>query len=150
MIRYHRLTDRREFLSGSLRILQSIQGAIAVFLGLVKEGKSITIWGTGDITRDYIYIKDVVPILIKALQVKTRWKIYNVGSGKGTSLNELIKVIGEVTNRDITVNHSEGRSIDVLSNVLDISRIREEFGFYPKIPLPEGIRKTWEWLNRFS
>jgi len=129
---------------------QAIQGAVAVFLGLVKEGKPITIWGNGTITRDYIYIEDVVPVLIKALQAKNRSRIFNLGSGKGTSLNELTRIIKEVTNKDVTVTYSEGRSIDVPSNVLDISRVQGEFGFCPKIPLREGIRKTWEWLNPFS
>jgi len=127
---------------------QSIQGAVAVFLGSVKDGKPITIWGTGDITRDYIYIKDIVPILIKALQIKVRWRIFNLGSGKGTTLNELVEIIKEVTQRDIEVTYSEGRPIDVQVNVLDISRVRKEFGFTPKTSIRDGIRNTWEWLNR--
>jgi len=126
----------------------SIQGAVAVFLGLVKEGKPINIWGTGDITRDYIYIKDIVPILIKALPAKNRWRIFNLGSGKGTTLNELVEIIKEVTQRDIEVTYSQGRPIDVQVNVLDISRVRKEFGFTPKTSIRDGIRNTWEWLNR--
>ena len=129
---------------------QSIQGVVAVFLGLVKEEKAITIWGTGEITRDYIYIKDIVPILVKALQTKNRWRVFNLGSGKGTSLNELVAKIKEVTQRNVKVIHSRGRAIDVPINVLDISRIQEEFDFSPKVPLHEGIGKTWKWLNRFS
>jgi len=127
---------------------QAIQGAVAVFLGLVKEGKPITIWGSGTITRDYIYIEDLIPVLIQALQTKTRSRIFNLGSGKGTSLGELITLIRTVTNKEVTVTYSEGRPIDVPINVLDISRVQGEFGFCPKIPLREGIRRTWEWLNR--
>jgi len=127
---------------------KSIQGAVAVFLGLVKEGKPITIWGTGNITRDYIYVKDLVPILIKAVEVESRWRVFNLGSGKGTSLNELIEIIKKVTQRDVKVIYSQRRSIDVRTNVLDSSRAKEVFGFNPKVSLPEGVRKTWEWLNQ--
>ena len=127
---------------------KSIQGAVAVFLGLVKEGKPITIWGTGNITRDYIYVKDLVPILIKAVEVESRWRVFNLGSGKGTSLNELIEIIKKVTQRDVKVIYSQRRSIDVHTNVLDSSRAKEVFGFNPKVSLPEGVRKTWEWLNQ--
>ncbi|RLA93459.1 MAG: NAD-dependent epimerase [Deltaproteobacteria bacterium] len=127
---------------------KSIQGAVAVFLGLVKEGKPITIWGTGNITRDYIYVKDLVPTLIKAIEVESRWRVFNLGSGKGTSLNELIEIIKKVTQRDVKVIYSQRRSIDVRTNVLDSSRAKEVFGFNPKVSLPEGVRKTWEWLNQ--
>ena len=127
---------------------KSIQGAVAVFLGLVKEGKPITIWGTGNITRDYIYVKDLVPTLIKAIEVESRWRVFNLGSGKGTSLNELIEIIKKVTQRDVKVIYSQRRSIDVHTNVLDSSRAKEVFGFNPKVSLPEGVRKTWEWLNQ--
>ena len=127
---------------------KSIQGAVAVFLGLVKEGNPITIWGTGNITRDYIYVKDLVPILIKAVEVESRWRVFNLGSGKGTSLNELIEIIKKVTQRDVKVIYSQRRSIDVRTNVLDSSRAKEVFGFNPKVSLPEGVRKTWEWLNQ--
>jgi UDP-glucose 4-epimerase len=121
---------------------------VAVFLGLVKEGKPLTIWGDGTITRDYIYIGDVVPMLIKALQARTPSRVFNLGSGEGTSLHDLTTIIEAVTSRDVTVRYSEKRSIDVPTNVLDISRVQGELGFRPKVPLREGIRKTWEWLNR--
>ena len=127
---------------------QAIQGAVAVFLGLVKEGRPITIWGDGTITRDYIYIGDVVPVLIEVLQATTPSRVFNLGSGKGTSLSDLTTIIEEVTGRDVRVIYSEGRSIDVPTNILDISRVKGELGFRPKTPLHEGIRKTWEWLNR--
>jgi len=135
---------------GERQNFQSIQGALAVFLGLVKEAKPVTVWGTGNITRDYIYIKDIVFVLIKALQTKTRWKVFNLGSGTGTTLNELIELIREVTRQKVKVLYSEGRAIDVGVNVLDVSRVEEELGFIPKTSLREGVKKTWEWLNRLS
>jgi UDP-glucose 4-epimerase len=126
----------------------SIQGAIAVFLGLAKEGKAITIWGKGDITRDYIYIKDAVPALIKAVQTNNQQRVFNLGSGKGTTLNDLIAVIKAVTGRTIKVTYTGKRAIDVPINVLDISRVREEFGFSPHTTLLDGVRNTWQWLNQ--
>ncbi|HJX31941.1 MAG TPA: GDP-mannose 4,6-dehydratase, partial [Thermodesulfobacteriota bacterium] len=121
---------------------------IAVFLGSAKEGKPITIWGKGDITRDYLYIKDSVPVLINAVQTNNQQRLFNLGSGKGTTLNELIAVIKKVTGRTIKVTYTGQRVIDVPINVLEISRVREEFGFSPKTTLLEGVKKTWQWLNR--
>ncbi|HPD60346.1 MAG TPA: NAD-dependent epimerase/dehydratase family protein [Thermodesulfobacteriota bacterium] len=125
---------------------RSHQGAVAVFLGLVKEGKPITIWGKGSISRDYIYIKDIIPVLINALVIKIHERIYNLGSGKGTTLNDLIAVIKEVTSRPVTVAYAEERLIDVPINVLDISRAQKQFAFSPHTPLREGVQKTWQWL----
>jgi len=126
----------------------SVQGAIAVFLGLAKEGKPITIWGKGDITRDYIYIKDIVPVLVNAIPIKSRQRLFNLGSGKGTTLNDLITIMQGITGRAVKVTYAEGRVIDVSMNVLDISRAREEFGFSPNTTLVDGVRKTWQWLNQ--
>ena len=126
----------------------SVQGAIAVFLGSAKEGKPITIWGKGDITRDYLYIKDSVPVLINAVQTNKQQRVFNLGSGKGTTLDELLAVIKKVTGRTVKVTYTGERAIDVPINVLDISRAREEFGFSPHTTLLNGVRKTWQWLNQ--
>ena len=126
----------------------STQGVIAVFLGLAKEGKPITVWGKGNITRDYIYIKDAVPALVNAISIKSRQRLFNLGSGKGTTLNDLITIMEEITGRAVRVTYAKGRVIDVPINVLDISRARQEFGFSPNTTLLDGVRKTWQWLNQ--
>jgi len=133
---------------GERQNVQAVQGAVAVFLGLVKQGKPITIWGSGDITRDYIYITDVVRVLIRALAQVPQWRVLNLGSGQGTTLNELVEVIREVTGKDVSVIYTEGRPIDVPANVLDITRVQEAFGFSPNVSLPEGISRTWQWLAK--
>jgi UDP-glucose 4-epimerase len=131
---------------GERQNVQSIQGVVAVFLGLVKNGEPLTIWGDGEITRDYIYIKDIVSVLIQALEIKPQWNVFNLGSGQGTTLNELVAAIRDVTKEDVAVTYTEGRDIDVPANVLDISRAHRSFGFAPQTSLSEGIRRTWDWL----
>ena len=114
----------------------------------MKEKKPLTIWGKGNITRDYIYIKDIVPVMIKSLEAKHQGRIFNLGSGQGTTLLELIEIIKGVTGQEVRVEHKEERAIDVPVNVLDISRAKEEFGFSPTTSLREGIKRTWKWINR--
>jgi len=135
---------------GERQNVHSIQGAIAVFLGLVKDEKPLVIWGRGETTRDYIYVRDIVPIFVKAVDVNPPWRVLNLGSGQGTTLNELVALIKDVTRRKIAVCHTEERTIDVPVNVLDISRIRQAFDFTPQTSLAEGILRTWEWLLQFS
>ena len=123
------------------------QGAIAVFLHHLRTGQPLTIWGDGTVVRDYIYVSDLVDALVLAAEVDTGRKILNVGSGHGTSLNELVTLISEVTGERSEVDHLEGRVIDVPANVLDISRVREELGWRPRITLEEGIACTWNWTR---
>ncbi|MBN2468461.1 MAG: NAD-dependent epimerase/dehydratase family protein [Deltaproteobacteria bacterium] len=150
----YRITRRLDYVSfrmsnlyGERQNPHAIQGAVAVFLGLAREGKPITIWGNGAITRDYLYVRDVLSVLVGALEVQTHAHIFNLGSGHGTTLDELTEVIREVSGKTVEVIRSEGRPIDVPVNVLDISRVRNEFDFAPQTSLRQGVKKTWEWLN---
>jgi len=93
-------------------------------------------------------VGDVVPALVKALEVESPWRVFNLGSGKGTSLRELVDILKGVTRREVVVRYAEGRRIDVPVNVLDSSRARAVFGFQPATGLPEGIARTWEWMRK--
>ena len=123
------------------------QGAIAVFLHHLRTGQPITIWGDGRVVRDYIYVSDLVDALVLAAEVETRRKVLNVGSGHGTSLNELIALMGKETGERPEVDYLKGRALDVPANVLGISRVREELGWRPRTTLDEGIARTWNWTK---
>ena len=123
------------------------QGAASVFLARVHAGMPVTIWGDGSVVRDYIYVTDAVEGILAANgQEKTG--IYNIGSGVGTSLNDLVAEIREVTGREFEVEYLPGRPFDVPASVLDISRARDDLGWKPRIPLRQGLQKTWEWLGK--
>ena len=98
--------------------------------------------------RDYVYIKDLITAPIKAIENENGESIFNVGSGKGTSINELLAVIRQVTGNNLAVKYTKKRSIDVPANVLDVSRAKKELKFIPTISLREGIEKTWNWINQ--
>jgi UDP-glucose 4-epimerase len=123
------------------------QGAIAVFLHHLRTGQPITIWGDGRVVRDYIYVTDLVDALVLAAEVESGRKVLNVGSGRGTSLNELISLINEVTGERPEVKYVAGRALDVPANVLDVARACEELGWRPKTALDYGIACTWHWIK---
>lgn len=135
-------------LYGERQSPHSIQGAIAVFLGLLRQGAPITIWGNGETVRDYLYVGDVVSVLVKALEVESPWRVFNLGSGKGTSLRQLLGILEEATGQEVVVRYAEARRIDVPVNVLDSSRARTAFGFEPVIALPAGVARTWQWMRK--
>jgi UDP-glucose 4-epimerase len=125
------------------------QGAINVFLGALARKETIHLWGDGKVVRDYLYISDLVDLIVRCLDGGSPDgpHIHNAGSGMGHSLREVLKEIQDVTGEEPRVAWSEGRKVDVPTNVLDITRARSEFGWSPRVTLRDGIRKTWEWIR---
>lgn len=116
------------------------QGVVPIFLKRIINEECIHIWGDGSITRDYIHINDVVDALCKLLHYSGQKKVFNLGSGKGHTLNEIIEEISLVVQKKAFIEYLEPRSIDVRKNVLDISTIKRELMWKPKISLNEGIQ----------
>lgn len=126
------------------------QGAVTVFLGNLLSRSPITIWGDGEVVRDYIYIGDAVDALVKSASYKPadgNPRVFNIGAGRGYSLNQLIAAMRKVLNVEVDVRYTPGRPEDVPSNVLDITRATAELGWQPKVKLEEGLARTWEWLQ---
>jgi UDP-glucose 4-epimerase len=123
------------------------QGVVSVFMNLLRRDKPITIWGDGSVVRDFVYVKDVARAFLLALTSTSQHKIFNVGSGAGTSLNQLLPLIQKVTGKTPCVNYTPGRPVDVPVNVLDITRIRNELIWSPSTSLETGLARTWKWIN---
>jgi UDP-glucose 4-epimerase len=122
------------------------QGAISVFLNRIRTGQPITIWGDGNVVRDYLYVSDLVDALELAAEVETSSKVFNIGHGHGASLNELLEMIAAVVGEWAVVEYLPGRPLDVPVSVLDIGRAESELGWSPRTELAEGIARTWGWI----
>lgn len=123
------------------------QGAIGVFLSRIARGDPVEIWGDGTVVRDFIYVRDAVDATIRAFEHGAEHRVFNVGSGLGTALSDLLGAIRSVTEADCGVIYREGRKIDVPAIVLDTSRIRQETGWAPRTSLADGIQRAWEWIT---
>ena len=125
------------------------QGAVAVFLGKALRGEAIEVWGDGNVSRDYVYISDVIACLMLVMTSSDpRARLLNVGSGRGHTINQLLKVIGATVQRDLLINHVPGRSFDVPSNVLSIDKAQAVLGWRPTVDLEHGVRRFAQWLHR--
>lgn len=122
-------------------------GAITVFLNHILNKRAIQIWGDGEIVRDYVYISDVVQALYYAQTSNSNQKLFNIGSGQGISLNQLISKIRQTLNKDFEVKYIEGRKVDIPVNILDINIAKRILNWQPTIELEVGIQKTWQWLQ---
>lgn len=123
------------------------QGAVAVFLHKAIHNEPIHIWGDGNVTRDYIYIKDAAAALVRALSCKGEQRVFNIGSGQGLSLNQVLEAIEELLGRPVARTYEQERKFDVPANILDISRARDLLGWRPLIDFPAGLERTLRWMR---
>jgi UDP-glucose 4-epimerase len=120
-------------------------GVVAIFTGKILKGEKPVIYGDGTQTRDYIFVEDVVKANVLALEGKEG--IYNIGTGRETSVNELTEIFSKVLGHEIKPEYAPPRKGEVSRISLDGEKAKRELGFVPNYSLPEGIRKTIEWYN---
>lgn len=135
---------------GERQKVNTSQGAIAVFLNRALQNQRVEIWGDGSVVRDYIYIEDVVDALLRAGDYKGDERVFNIGSGYGKSLNEVLDAIDEMLNVPINRIYMKGRSFDVPINILDISKARDLLDWKPKITFSQGLHRTFNWYQRLG
>jgi UDP-glucose 4-epimerase len=123
------------------------QGAVAVFLCRAANGEPIEIWGDGSVVRDFLHVDDVSQAFIRALGHGGELRLFNIGSGRGYSINELLEAIEAVVERPVIRRYLPARGFDVPTNVLDIARSREVLGFQPTTSLHDGLTRTLNWLR---
>jgi len=135
---------------GPLQHNRNNQGVISAFINRVRKGEKVEIWGDGQVVRDYIYIDDVCDALVRAGENGRKISTYNIGSGRGHALLEVLRVIESVTGIDASVEFLAPRAVDVPTNVLDIEKARLELSWQPKFSLQDGVRLTDDWLSVHS
>ena len=124
------------------------QGVIPIFLENIINNKPITVFGDGTMVRDYIYVEDVAHLITEAFDKNLeKSEVYNIGSGNGRTVNDLIHIIQQVTGKEIARKHIETPATFVDHIVLDTSKYSNDFGVYPQFDFKEGIQKTWDNLK---
>ncbi len=132
---------------GERQNLYKNQGVIGVWLKSILLNKKIEIWGDGSVIRDYVYVMDVASAVVSSLHHVNGASVYNIGGGKGYTLNEVIEAITNTIGMSFEVNYKPSRNFDVPINVLDISKAKSEIGYHPTIDLTDGLFKTWKWIS---
>ncbi|MCG3174829.1 MAG: UDP-glucose 4-epimerase [Myxococcota bacterium] len=126
------------------------RNVIPNFIWKALNNEPLTITGTGEETRDFTYIEDVVDgIVLAATSDNAAGETFNLATGQETPVGELARMIVEMTGSKSEIRHVPRRSWDhVLRRCGDISRARERLGYDPKTTLPEGLRPAIEWIRR--
>jgi len=131
---------------GERQKVTAAQGVIAVFLHKALHDQPIEIWGDGTVVRDYLYVEDAIAPLVKAITYRGDCRIFNVGSGEGKSLNEVLSVIRALLGKQVICTYTPARAFDVPSNVLDISLASRLLNWTPKTSFQEGLSRTLKWI----
>lgn len=122
------------------------QGLIPHLLYRIKHKKPIEIWGNGRVIRDYFYIKDGAKSIHKAIRDRSGNHVYNISSGKGLSINQILNKFRKKLKLEFTVNYMESRKFDVSSNILDNRLAARYLKWKPETEFDEGLENTWRYI----
>lgn len=116
------------------------QGIVPIIVDDILRGNTITIWGKEkNISRDYIYIDDLINGIVAVLNYNGDKNIFNIGSGTSYTINDIIKMTEDKLNKKAKIKYLPARKCDARKNLLDINLIKQETGWAPKTPLTKGI-----------
>ena len=132
---------------GERQRIETAQGAVGVFVYHALRDIPIEIWGDGSVARDYIHVSDVADTFSKALKYQGVERLFNVSSGIGTSVNELVSRIENVLGKQIQRNYLPGRPFDVPINILCNKLAKRELNWNPAVSIDEGIARTAQWMK---
>jgi UDP-glucose 4-epimerase len=123
-------------------------GVMVKFMERLRAGQPPVIHGDGEQTRDFIHVEDVVEATLLTLERSgVNGEVFNIGTGRETSINELCGLIVGVSGREnLRPVHGPPRAGDIRRSLADISKVRRVLGFEPKVLLENGIRTLWESL----
>ena len=123
-------------------------GVLALFIPAVLEGRRPTIYGDGEQSRDFTYVKNVVQANLLACKAPgVAGQVFNVACGDRITVNSMLQQINKITGKDIAPVYAGARAGDIKHSQADISRAKEELGYEPKVSFEEGLRHTIEWYR---
>lgn len=124
----------------------SYAGIIPIVIIRARAGLPVEIFGDGEQTRDYIFVRDTADAAIRLYgEPRARARVVNVASGREVTINTLVAMLLEALGSDVPVVHGEPRPGDVRRHHASIALARELFGFEPRTSLREGITETVAW-----
>ena len=123
-------------------------GVAAAFVYRVLTGTPVEIYGDGSNVRDFIYIDDAVKGIMNVAFGNSRQRVFNLGSGRGTSINDLLETVCRIVGKTADIQYLPERKADVPENILDTERYTSCYGSLAETGLEEGIRMTCDHMRK--
>ncbi|GAC62994.1 NAD-dependent epimerase/dehydratase family protein [Edwardsiella tarda] len=135
---------------GRYQNVYSTQGLIAVTLGKIMTGRDIEVWGAGSEIRDYIFIKDFIKAFLSLLMKPSLpYKVFNIGSGHGTSTLDIIHtILNSTSDLDVIIKKVDINRAIIPSNILSIQRLEYTIGQQKMTSLSDGIKEFISYLQQ--
>jgi UDP-glucose 4-epimerase len=133
---------------GPFQVAWKGQGFIAAAISRALSGQQIDIWGDGAIVRDFVFVDDVVDAFEAVMNYSGNKQIFNIGTGEGRSLLEVIAAIETLLDTKLSIKMTPGRSLDIPVSIVAIDRARADLAWAPKTPFETGLATTIEWARR--
>jgi UDP-glucose 4-epimerase len=121
-------------------------GVVAIFIQKMLHREQAVVYGNGRQTRDFVFVEDVVEANLMAMGPDVEGT-YNVGMGVETSINDLFRIVAELTKVEFKELHGPAKKGEQARSVVDATKLRHELGWEPKVDLREGLRRTVEYFR---
>lgn len=121
-------------------------GVISIFIDKMLKGERPIIFGDGNQTRDFVYVKDVAKANLLALERGDN-EVVNISTGKPTSINELVEMMNKIMNTSLEPIYTEPRKGDIVHSYLDNKKALDVLGWKPEYSLEEGLKETIEYYK---
>lgn len=124
--------------------INDYSGVITRFIDRCKHGLPLTIYDDGSQTRDFVNVRDVAEAVLASIKCKTDGEVFNIGSGKPTSISALAKTIIRLTGKETRVYYEKPRAGDIKDSYADITKAKTLLGYTPKVSLKDGLQALLE------
>jgi UDP-glucose 4-epimerase len=122
-------------------------GLIPSVINRILKDEEITIFGDGSATRDFVLVEDLVSIYRQALERKVTNQTLNMGTGRGTSIMEVVQTASKVMEREPNIDYKPQREGEIDNFYADVSKLESSLGDKPSTSLEIGLERTYEWFR---
>jgi GDP-L-fucose synthase len=117
----------------------------ALIKRVLDDENPFIVWGTPDVVRDFLYVKDVVKAALLILEKGEPMRPYNVGAGYTVTVGDIVNAILKATGKTPEVVYDDSKPTTIPFRMVSTERINTELGFEPSYTFEEGIKETVEW-----
>jgi UDP-glucose 4-epimerase len=127
-------------------------GVVAIFCNRILKGETLTVFGEGQQTRDYVYAGDVARANFAAAEAdlphpaQMDVRAFNIGTGVQTTVLELADTLQRAAGSHVDVHHAPPRMGEQQRSAVNINKAKLELGWSPEMPLDDGLRRTFEYF----
>ena len=125
-------------------------GVVAIFTSQMLLAKQVDIYGDGEQTRDFLHVVDCVAANLLALTYPAPNTVYNLGTGRGTSINHVFRALKKITGYSRSPAHAPPKIGETRSIYLDAQRINRDLGWSPSVDVEEGLEETVRWYREHA